>query len=502
MAPARYPSLYQLPTRIWLGDLSHQLGRHVTFGDVPDEELDRLVAPGFDWIWLLGVWQTGPVSRQVSVTNPDWWPGYREALPGCTEADVCGSPFAVRSYTIHADFGSDDSLVALRQRLRARGVGLLLDFVPNHTALAHRWVSEWPEFYIQGDTQDLAREPHNYRLATTRRGPLVIAHGRDPYFPAWPDTFQLNYRHPVLREAMIEELTHIAGLCDGVRCDMAMLLLPHVIASTWGERARPRDGTPPADAPFWPEAIGRVRRHHPDFLFLAEVYWDLEWVLQQQGFDYTYDKRHYDRLRARDAAAVRGHLRATPEYQQRSARFLENHDEPRAAAVFPPDVHKAAAVLAFLVPGLRFFQEGQFDGRRIKANLHLCRRADEPPDNDLREFYQRLLACVRRPEVCDGTWRLLECRPAWEGNATWQRFIAFAWENGAGRRLLAAVNYGPAQAQCYVRLAWSGLHGRPHLLRDLLGPAAYRRDGDDLAGRGLYLDLPAWGHHAFEVVAP
>ncbi|MCI0462061.1 MAG: hypothetical protein L0Z62_34345 [Gemmataceae bacterium] len=500
MPPVRYPSLYQISTRIWLGEQARRLGRTVTLGDVPNEELDRLAELGFDWLWPLGVWQTGSAARKVSLTHPDWRHGYQVDLPDFTDSDVCGSPFAIQSYTVHADFGCTDSLLTLRQRLRQRGIRLLLDFVPNHTAPDHRWVEEWPEFYVQGDAQDLVREPGNYRRIETRRGPLVLAYGRDPYFPGWPDTFQLNYRHPVLREAMIEELTRVAGLCDGVRCDMAMLLLPQVIAATWGERARPRDGTPPADAPFWPEAIGRVRRHHPDFLFMAEVYWDLEWSLQQQGFDYTYDKRHYDRLRSQDAPAVRGHLLAAPDYQFRSVRFLENHDEPRAAAVFPPPVHQAAAVLTFLVPGMRFFQEGQFEGRRAKANLHLCRRPDEQVDSAVREFYQRLLPCVSRPEVREGEWQLLDCRPAWDGNPTWDRVLAFTWGERNGRRLLVTVNYGPTQGQCYVRLDWPGVGRGQHRLLDLLSSAQYERDGDELARRGLYLDLPAWGYHVFEVV--
>jgi hypothetical protein len=275
--------------------------------------------------------------------------------------------------------------------------------------------------------------------------------------------------------------------------------LPEVFLKTWGDRALPRDGTPPADRPFWPEAIARVRQHFPDFVFLAEVYWDLEWALQQQGFDFTLDKRLYDRLRGGDAVGVRAHLGASLEFQRRCVRFLENQDEHRAAAEFAPAVHRAAAVVTFLTPGLRFFQEGQLEGRRAKANLHLCRRRQEAPDKGLAEFYERLLAVLRRPEIREGRWRLLECRPGWDGNTTYARFLAFAWDGPGGRRTLVAVNYAPARGQCFVRPDWPDLGGRRLVLRDLLGPACYERDGDDLARRGLYLDLPEWGHHVCEV---
>lgn len=162
-------------------------------------------------------------------------------------------------------------------------------------------------------------------------------------------------------------------------------------------------------------------------------------------------------------------------------------------------MHRAAAVLALLLPGLRFVHEGQRSGRRLRTSNHLRRRAPEPVDLDLESFYKRLLVCMRRPEVRQGAWRLLERRPAWEGNPTWTDFIAFSWED-AGRRLLVAVNYGRTQGQSYVQLPWSDL-GRV-VLRDLVTPTVkYQRDGSDLTRRGLYLDMPAWGHHVFEVTA-
>jgi hypothetical protein len=234
---------------------------------------------------------------------------------------------------------------------------------------------------------------------------------------------------------------------------------------------------------------------------MAEVYWDLEWPLQQQGFDYTYDKRMYDRLHVRDAEAVRGHLRADPQFQRKSVRFLENHDEPRAAAAFPAVVHQAAAVLAFLVPGLRFIHDGQLEGRRQRVSMHLGRRPAEPVDMALQEFYRRLLAVVQLSAVRNGHWQLLDCLPAWEGNPTWKRFIAFTWSGPRGERLLVAVNYGHTQGQCFINLPLPNLRGGQFLLRDRISPARYERAGADLADRGLYLDLPEWHFHVFDVIA-
>jgi hypothetical protein len=291
---------------------------------------------------------------------------------------------------------------------------------------------------------------------------------------------------------------------------MAMLLLPDIFARTWGNLSLPADGSPPVDRPFWPEAVARVRENHPQLVFLAEAYWDLEWALQQQGFDYTYDKRLYDRLHARDVEAVRGHLRADLPFQKKSVRFLENHDEPRAAGAFPPAVHRAAAVAAYMVPGMRMFHEGQFEGRRVRVSMHLGRRPPEVPDPALGEFYGRLRECLRRPEVRQGRWQLLNCRPAWADNPTWKHFLAFLWEHGPGpqanaspegRRLLVAVNYGPNQGQCYVTLPLLDLRGKKFLLRDLMSSTRYERDGTELANRGLYLDMPDWGYCVFEMAA-
>ncbi len=489
MNSAENPCLYQINTRVALTRLSRELGRRATLDDFPDVELDRIAALGFDWVWFLGVWQTGPAGRRISVENPEWREEYLRLLPDFTENDVSGSCFAVQEYGVHGDFGGDSALLRLRNRIRARGMKLLLDFVPNHTAPDHPWVRQHPEYYVAGTEQNLALEPQNYARVDLPGGPAVLAYGRDPYFAGWPDTFQLNYAEPRLREAMAAELERIATMCDGVRCDMAMLILPDVFDRAWGKRPEP----------FWPWAIERARKAHPGFLFMAEVYWDLEWELQQQGFDFTYDKRLYDRLVEGHARSVRDHFHADMEFQRRSARFLENHDEPRAALTFEASKHKAAAVLTFLCPGLRFIHQGQLEGWRLRIPVHLGRGPEEPVDGEISAFYRGLLDCLRRPEVRNGTWRLLECGPAWDGNWTWDCFVCFLWSLPGGRRILAAVNYAPNRSQCYVKLEGAGLGTDRVTLHDLMGPEAYERDGNGLAARGLYLDLPGWGFNVFEV---
>jgi hypothetical protein len=489
MTAVRYPSLFQINTRVWLTELARLSGRPATLDDVPDSELDRLAALGFDWIWLLSVWQTGPEAREVSRTNPEWRREFQETLPDLREEDIPGSGFAITGYTVHASLGGAAALARLRERLKKRGLKLMLDFVPNHMGLGHPWVQDHPEHFIRGTELDLARAPKNYIWVKRKAGDLLLAHGRDPYFDGWPDTLQLNYANPATQEAMTGELMKIAGQCDGVRCDMAMLVLPEVFERTWGQRA----------PLFWPAATRRVREHVPGFTFMAEVYWDMEWTLQQQGFDYAYDKRLYDRLREHHARPVREHFHAGLDYQDKLARFLENHDEPRAAAIFPAGIHQAAAVITFLSPGLRFFHQGQFEGRRKRISPHLGRGPNEPVDQTIQSFYDRLLAVLRRPVVRDGRWRLLDCAPAWEGNWTSDCFVAFAWDRDAEDRLVVAVNFAPNQSQCHARLPFVDLAGRKWRLQDLLSSAGYDWNGDDLQSGGLYLDMPPWGVSIFSL---
>ncbi len=489
MATPRYPSLYQVNTRVWLTELSATLGRQAGLDDIPDAELDQLKAIGFDWIWFLSVWTTGEAGRRVSRENPEWRRDFESTLPDLKEEDIAGSGFAIAAYHVHPDLGGDEALKRLRTRLSQRGMKLMLDFVPNHMGPDHPWVEEHPEYFVSGTEEDLERSPQNFTRIRSNQVDQVFAYGRDPYFSGWPDTLQLDYSNRETVKAMTDELLRISGQCDGVRCDMAMLILPEVFERTWGRRAQN----------FWSPAIAAVRERVPDFCFMAEVYWDMEWALQQEGFNYAYDKRLYDRLTEGHARAVREHFFAGLDYQDKLARFLENHDEPRAAQTFAREVHQAAAMITFLSPGLRFFHQGQFEGRKKRISPHLVRAPREPIDEELKFFYSVLLSLLKKPIFRNGHWNLLEAVPAWEGNDSWESFIAFSWKGDDGASTWVVVNYSAHDGQCYLRLPFPELQGEQWQLKDQCSEAVFDRDGDNLFTTGLYLDMKPWQYHVFEV---
>ncbi|MEU9344933.1 alpha-amylase [Streptomyces sp. NPDC048278] len=474
--------IYEINTLVWLGELSGRYGRTVTLGDVPGEVWDGVARPGVDTVWLMGVWERSPAGLRIALDNAELLASFREALPGLSEADVAGSPYCVRDYVVDRSLGGPEGLAAARAELAARGVRLVLDYVPNHVAPDHPWLAERPDCLVRGTPEDLARSPEAFLEAAGQ----VYALGRDPYFPPWPDVVQLNAFSERLRAATVQTLVSIGDQADGVRCDMAMLPMNDVFAKTWGERA----GQVPAED-FWPYVIGRVRERHPGLLFVAEAYWDLEQALQQQGFDHCYDKRLYDRLVHEDAGSVRAHVRAGLGYQRGLVRFLENHDEPRAAAALPGDRERAAAVAVATLPGATLWHEGQFEGRRVRLPVFLSRRPEEHADAYLRDFHERLVAAVA--PVREGDWQLLDCT-GWPDNDSHRNLLAWSWTTDRDR-CLVVVNYSGEPAQGRVPLPWDGLRGRSCRLTGLLDGSTYDRAGDELADPGLFVALDAWQWH-------
>jgi hypothetical protein len=485
------PTIYEINTAVWLERLGRQRGRPLKLGEVPGAAWDALADLPVDAIWLMGVWQRSPVGLEIARSNPSLDAGNRAALPDLKTEDVIGSPYCVRDYVVDDRFGGPDALAEARRELAARGLGLILDYVPNHVAPDHPWTRERPECLITGTEDDLAARPEAF-IRTA--GGAVAANGRDPYFPPWPDVVQLNAYSPALREAVANTLIEVGAQCDGLRCDMAMLMTNDVFGRTWGDRGGPR----PTEE-YWPTLIGRVRRQHPDLLFMAEAYWDMEWTLQQQGFDLCYDKRLYDRLAHEPPESVRGHLQADADYQERLVRFIENHDEPRAAATFGAGQARAAAVVMSTLQGARLYHDGQFEGRRQHIPVFLGRGPDEPGDADLDAFYRRLVRAVAESGLRDGAWTLCECT-GWPDNDSYRRLVSWCWSTPRARHLVV-VNLSGAAAQARVRLPWTDLAGHDWQLEDRLSEQAFVRDGGELSGDGLYVALEPWASH-FLALAP
>jgi len=402
--------------------------------------------------------------------------------------DNVGSPYCVRRYVVDSHLGGPQGLASARKTLAKRGIRLILDFVPNHVAPDHPWVGDHPEYFVQGNAEDPKNDPASFIEA----GGMVFACGRDPFFPAWPDVLQLNAFQPGLRQAVIETVAEIAGQCDGIRCDMAMLMLNTIFERTWGVRA----GKKPA-ADYWRTLIAAIKAKWPEFRFIAEAYWDLEWELQQQGFDFCYDKKLYDRMEHGDAENVRQHLLADLPYQEKMVRFIENHDEPRAADSFPNGKGRAAAVAILTLPGARLLHEGQFEGRKVRLPAFLARRPEEPVDQDLAAFYGRLLQEVNRDVFRNGEWRLCE-KSGWPDNRSCQNILSWCWAKGEERYLIVA-NYSAGPSQARVRVSWDELRGKTWLLNDVLQGGSYDRSGDEMREAGLYVDLGTWKCHLFQV---
>ncbi len=479
-----YPTVFEINTWAWLTDLCRKYGRKSSLSSVPAAEWDAIAAYGFDSIWLMGVWERSPAGIAIANRNPSLLDDFRHALPDFRLEDNVGSPYCVRNYVVDPHLGGREGLAVARRELSMRGLNLILDFVPNHVAPDNPWVAEHPDYLIRGNADDLRNEPSSF----VEVNGTVYACGRDPYFPAWPDVLQLNAFNPGLRLAVIQTISSIAQQCDGIRCDMAMLMLNPIFERTWGGRAGPH---PPKE--YWVDIISAIKNRYPGFLFIAEAYWDLEWELQQKGFDFCYDKKLYDRLVHGPANDVRLHLCADLAYQNKLLRFIENHDEPRAAATFSGAKQKAAALTTATLPGVKLFHEGQFEGRKIRLPVFLGRRPDEPVDADLQAFYGKLLEAIDRAAFREGQWSLCE-RTGWPDNGSFQNVVAWTWLKDEERYLIVVnLSEGPAQARIQVR--WKETENRTWQLKDLMSGTIYERHGSEMLSPGLYVELKAWGFH-------
>ena len=449
------PHLYEVNARIFLERLSRGNPRPLSLSTVPEEIWRGMARRGFDLVWLMGVWQRSPAARRAALDHPDLRGAYDESLPGWSESDVGASPYAIFDYVLDRSLGESAELAVVRASLNREGLGLILDFVPNHLAMDHPWVVSHPDRFVSGSEAGIREHPDWY---FTSDGTIFLAHGRDPNFPPWTDTVQVNFFSPELRDGLLGELLRIAETADGVRCDMAMLGLNDVFGRVWGLP------DPPA-VEFWSEIIGGVRRAFPGFLFIGEAYWGLEQALLRLGFDFVYDKAFYDKLRWGSAREIREHLGSFDG--SRSVRFIENHDEPRAASAFGRERLGAATAILATVPGLRLFHDGQLEGRRVRLPVQLQREPEEPADPEVSRMLERILQITSAPAYHEGIWTPME---------TGNDVLAWSWRLDRELKIVL-VNYAPDGALARVSAPAPAGGGWDPVVRDEMTGSVDRLEG-------------------------
>ena len=422
--------LHLINTRLWLNELSQKYDHQITISSVPKEEWQELFDK-YDAFWFMGIYQPSEASREHSKKWPNSVSYAKKNLN--PDKDIVASPFAIPDYAPNCNIAKNweewDKTVDF---LHQNGKEVFLDFVPNHVALDHPWAKTHPEYFIQGADEQFQNSPNLYHNIVDNRGVIHhLAHGKDPNYPEWSDTLQLNYANPDLQRAMEEILLgndYQKGLvhhCDGVRCDMAMLLNFDTFVRTWGNHLSSSEIDYLKNNDFWSKAIPEVKNkakelNKKDFVFIAEAYWDLDKL--GENFDFLYGKNFYDdlvRLSHGDPQIspenVKQHIdflikgRKEGKRHYKLALFTENHDEDRSISKFGREASKAAAVITAFIPDNIFLvNQGQEEGRHIRPPMQIDQPIeDDPVDHEVENFYDRLLKLKNSHLSQDGEWSIL-----------------------------------------------------------------------------------------------
>lgn len=435
------PHILEVNTHEWFNKIKGEIGADITLADIPESYLFDLKAGGFDAIWLMGVWQESPTSRDIARNDPGINNYLAKVQPGYSKEDIMGSQYSIYDYKVNSVFGGDEALLKFKERLNDFGIALILDFAANHLAIDNPLTLTDPDIFVRfkGDN------PNKSEFFKTANGDW-LAYGRDPHFPPWTDTVQINHFNLKARQYMLDTLLKVASMCDGLRCDMVMLMLNKVFKGAWSKYIQEET---PSDE-FWPEAIDKVKELYPRFIFVAEVYWGLEWEVQEMGFDYTYDKTLYDRLLLSTAQDIQGHLNAEHLYQKRSIRFISNHDEEAPITAFGKAKSLAAATAAATITGARLFTLSQVFGERRRLPIQYIPK-EKFKDEEIYTFYRKLLSIINNPAFHGGQWTLKHPKPLDDKDQTYKNILAWCWTQ-LNTCKAVIINYGPAPAKFMVAL--------------------------------------------------
>ncbi|TXT64987.1 MAG: Alpha-amylase [Promethearchaeota archaeon] len=478
-----HPNILEINTWIWLKELSAHYEKEISLDTLPEEIFEDYLAK-FDAVWLMGIWERSPSSKKIAQDHLGLQKEFHEALEDFESKDIIGSPYAVYYYHVDSRLGGTNALEVFRQYLQMHDIKLILDYVPNHVSRDHLWTLETEDIFIKGTEEELQAYPNDYFKAFDK----ILAHGKDPNFPAWTDTVQIDAFSEIAREKAKNTIMLIAELCDGIRCDMAMLMNNEVFKRTWGEKA----GAAPKKE-FWDVIIPPVKERFPEFKFIGEVYWDMEWDMMQQGFDYCYDKRLYDRITDFNIAGIREHLKADFNFQKKLVRFLENHDEPRIASIMNPSQSRVAALLILTLPGMGLIHEGQMKGYRISIPVQLKRRIEESVNEELRSYYHLLLQTVKQNQIKKGKWEL--CTEEEQSSV-----IAYHWwSKETEGEFLIVVNMTDQHLKTNVKIPNLQIDSFNIKFEDQLNNDTSRYITDLIKKVGLLVELEAWEGKIYQI---
>jgi hypothetical protein len=241
-----------------------------------------------------------------------------------------------------------------------------------------------------------------------------------------------------------------------------------------------------------------VRKADPGFLFMAEVYWGLEGVLQAKGFDYTYDKALYDHLVTKRTVEVHAHLATRSGFHEHAMRFTENHDEPRAATVFGKAQSKMAAAMALTLPGATLLHHGQEYGWQKRLPVQLRRRPLEPTDHELEAAYRCLIKAATDRVVQDGKWEMLVVE-----SDRRQDVLAYQWvsPHHEGSLLVVLNLTAVAQTGC-ARASCLGSHITQVVAHDIMADRVEMRPALVATRVEVPFRLPPWGFKIVQLGVP
>ncbi len=485
-------SLYEINARVWLKRFDNE-SRKATIKDIPKDYWYNLYLKGFNLIWLMGIWQTNNKVVKEYCFEPGLISDYYKALKDWKDEDVIGSPYSIDAYEINPVIGTKEDIIELKSYLNSLGIKLILDYVPNHFSAHSKMLETNPELFLPANEEFLQRNPHTF-FKSKYSNEKIFAHGRDPFFPAWQDTAQVNHFDENARKIMINILKDKLEICDGVRCDMAMLSLSNIFENTWSGVLSYGNYRKP-EREFWDECIKEIKSLNKEFLFIGEAYWDLEWELQRLGFDFTYDKKLLDRFKSENVGEIKAHLMAEKEFQEKSVRFIENHDEERAVTSLGIEKSKTAAIIISTIPGMTLIHDGQIEGKKIKLPVQLGREPIEKENNNLIDFYERLFRITSSEIFKYGKWELTNPVPSWFNNNTYQNILAWKILLEERKRLVV-VNFSRLVSQCRIELNLSNYPSK-FKLKDILNYKTYFRKTDEVNNEGLFIELGPFKSHIF-----